>query len=261
MEQSSPSFTNKEELSILQSVPSEVSINYLSRLDYRDLENICRTDKTFNRLCRDPEFWKSLVYERFGSVEIPNNINPRVYYRSLIDKFNTTITWNGIDPSTENDIVFTIDENNIDVDRMMIIIDSFEIVVYPVTDRSIIVENGSEVYSISTHFHNNSNMFSYAGEILREINELRRVLQIGSNISTYLIPQQDEIKSKLEILSRNNRVIQLRNYLPNIQDFPIKIIEFVGRKEKITEFVAFIVPLYQYGQLIITQIITHNFRL
>jgi hypothetical protein len=91
----------------LTSLPIEVAIQYYGRLNYSDLENLCRTDKSLERLCRDPYFWTSLIKNRFPNTKIPENENPRVLYESLLPLCDIVFKWRDVNDGMDYSLKYS----------------------------------------------------------------------------------------------------------------------------------------------------------
>jgi len=262
-----------EGLSYLQSMPAEVSVNYYSTLDYESLRSLCTTDKFLNDLCNDPEFWKSLIYKRFGKTDIPNNVSARSYYLLLINRYDVEISWFApfsIDSRRNVKAEFTLDYNDINGNDAGITIDVFDVVVNLSFDRTIKITYNKNVYTLQTDFANNlRDIKGYLEGTMVEIDKLRNKLRLPSNIKIYiavdphfidrspiLIENFNETQNKIkqEIISRGNYVIELYECFPSratvVYNNPVvKIIEFYRNEEKLDKFLELLPSVRQEGEI------------
>jgi len=271
------SYGQQKEESSLQSIPIEVGLNYYSTLDYESLENLCRTDKTFNRLCRDPEFWKSLIYKRFGKTNIPSDRNPQSYYKSLIIKYDIRFSWLSIDRRKEIQSTLAFNLKQIGSDDASIAIDVFDATVYPGFDRTIEVTYNKNIYTLQTDFANNlNNVKGYLRETIDEIDRLRGELELTSNIKVHItinhyydnndpnLSQRftEELDGlKKEIISRGNYIIEMYddtfNSTLNYNGAVRKTIEFYHNKEGLSKFIKLLATLRQ-GRIALYQPYIYN---
>lgn len=58
--------------------------NIASNLSEGELNDLCRTDKRFNELCRSRQFWKNLLIQRFPEYNFDTVNNPEQLYKGLL---------------------------------------------------------------------------------------------------------------------------------------------------------------------------------
>lgn len=51
----------------IKSLPTELQLNFLSKLPFQELSQLCKTDKYFSFLCEDEPFWKQHFQNRFST--------------------------------------------------------------------------------------------------------------------------------------------------------------------------------------------------
>jgi hypothetical protein len=70
-------------ISLKMELPLEMREVVASSLSYPDIISLCRSDRAWNRICQDENFWRTLVEQRFPTAQVDENLTWRENYDKL----------------------------------------------------------------------------------------------------------------------------------------------------------------------------------
>lgn len=202
---------------LLTSLPPELAVASLAHLDYNSIINICLTNYNLNQLCRDPIFWKNLIYAKFPGTQIPEGVEPMKFFKSLFG-YNVTVNMISLAPNFSKS--YDLEFKKLDNEQLNSILDIVEAGYRNSRyDIKINIEKGIIEREIMKKGYDKDTYF-------RQIRELRDELNLQSNIKA--IYETTDENEAIRISLAGNYVVKINGNL----------IEFDGNKK--SEFNYFI---------------------
>lgn len=153
-------------------LPAELAVAIYGYLNYEDILRLCQTHVQLRNLCQDPDFWTSLIYERFPGVRIPPDVNPREYFRSLF-LFNVVIDIKDSLEESPRQITF----NDLSKDQLSCIVDAFLL-----TSKTLLEAKTMTITIAQRQYIINAD-YRFITKTADDINKLRKELNLPINLN------------------------------------------------------------------------------